>query len=95
MNNQFVAAIDLLDKAVVNNATSAKYRPAQRVLEAAAKVDKKELLSMADWKLKCFVDKYGPNLGKPWTDYHWVKKDIEWWQMLCNFAVALPDKEDK
>jgi hypothetical protein len=36
-------AIALLDNAVVNLATSAKYRPAQRVLEAAYKVDERDL----------------------------------------------------
>jgi len=37
----FWDAICLLDKAVVNKKTSEMYRPAQRVLEAATKVDVK------------------------------------------------------
>jgi hypothetical protein len=63
-------------------------KSAIRVLEAAAKVDKAELLSMAEWKLKCFEHTYGPELK---SDNHWVNKDIAWWQMLRALLAALPD----
>ena len=39
MSHQFDAAIKILDDAVVNNKTSAMYRPAQRFLEAGKGVD--------------------------------------------------------
>ena len=38
-SHQFDAAIKILDDAVVNNKTSAMYRPAQRFLEAGKGVD--------------------------------------------------------
>jgi hypothetical protein len=62
------------------------------VLEAAGKVDKADLLSISEWKLKSYEHTYGdpPENG---ADNYYVKKDIAWWKMAHDLFAALPGKE--
>ena len=75
----FWDAICLLDKAVVNKKTSEMYRPAQRFLEAAGKVDGPNCLSAMSHS----------DANEAWSGMH------EEWREINDLLSALPARKEE